>query len=73
LSGYRGYFLEVKRLGREVDHSPQSAEVNEGWSQASPPPICLRGVDRRNICLYLFGQVLTKFWYRELYKIYWGN
>jgi hypothetical protein len=37
--------LEVKRLGREADHSPpNSTEVKNAWSYTSTPPIRLHGV-----------------------------
>jgi hypothetical protein len=37
--------LEVKRPGREADHSlPSSAEVKNAWSYTSIPPIRLHGV-----------------------------
>jgi hypothetical protein len=37
--------LEVKRPGREADHSPpSSAEVKNAWSYTSTPTICLHGV-----------------------------
>jgi hypothetical protein len=36
---------EVKRQGREADHSsPSSAEVKNAWSYTSTPPIRLHGV-----------------------------
>jgi len=37
--------LEVKRLGREADHSPpSSAEGKNAWSYTTDPPISLHGV-----------------------------
>jgi hypothetical protein len=37
--GTGGYFPEVKRLGREVDHSPPtSADVKKMWIYTSTPP-----------------------------------
>jgi hypothetical protein len=37
--------LEVKRPGREADHSlPSSAEVKNAWSYTSTPPIRLNGL-----------------------------
>jgi len=37
--------LEVKRPGREADHSPpSSAQVKRAWSYTSTPPVRLRGV-----------------------------
>jgi hypothetical protein len=39
-SGYRGPFLEIKRLGLEVHHSaPPNATVN---NESSTPPVCGR-------------------------------
>jgi hypothetical protein len=39
-NGYRGFFLpEVKRPGREADHSPpNSAEVKKIWVYTATPP-----------------------------------
>jgi hypothetical protein len=43
---YHGIFSKVKRLGREVDHLPQSgAEVKNEWSCTPASIICLRGVE----------------------------
>jgi len=43
--GTGGSFPVVKRPGREADNSPpSSAEVNNGWSCTSSPPIRLHGV-----------------------------
>jgi hypothetical protein len=37
--------LQVKRPGREADHSPpSSAEVKNAWSYTSNPPVRLYGV-----------------------------
>jgi len=37
--------LEVKRPGREADHSPPSnAQVKNAWNYTSIPPIHLHGV-----------------------------
>jgi len=37
--------LEVKRPGREADHSPpSSAKVKDAWSYTSIPPIRLHGM-----------------------------
>lgn len=53
-NGYRGYFLGVKRPGREVDLSHSySAEVKNEWRHASAPPICLQGVGRDNFPPFL--------------------
>jgi hypothetical protein len=44
----------LKRLGREVDHSPQScAEFKNEWSYTSAPPLCLHGVQRDKSILIL--------------------
>jgi hypothetical protein len=41
-----GFFLRVKRPGRETDHSPPtSAEVKKMWIYTSTPPIRLHGVE----------------------------
>jgi hypothetical protein len=38
--------------GHDVNHSrPSSAEVKNGWSYTSAPPICLHGVDREAFTL----------------------
>jgi len=54
---------EVKRLGREADHSfPSSAKVRKAWRYMSTPPILLLGVVRiqaqGRICLLLHSYVL---------------
>jgi hypothetical protein len=37
--GYWGFSLEVKRPGREADHSsPTSAEITKTWVYTSTPP-----------------------------------
>ena len=53
-SGYRALFPGVKRPGTtDIDHSPpSSAEVKNGWSYTSTPPICLHGMDRENFTLF---------------------
>jgi len=48
-SGYRrgggAIFMDLKRSGREADHSPpSSAEVKNAWRYTSIPPICVHGV-----------------------------
>jgi hypothetical protein len=41
--------LEVRRTGREADHSPpSSAEVKREWNYTSTPPISLHGIYRDN-------------------------
>jgi hypothetical protein len=43
--GNRGSFRGGKAAGAEDDHSPpSSAEVKNGWSYTSTPPIRLHGV-----------------------------
>ena len=46
-----GIFPGVKRLGREIDITPSSAEVKNGWSYNSTLPIFLHGVYRNNFTL----------------------
>jgi hypothetical protein len=42
--------LELKRPGREADHSPpSSAEVKSEWNYTCTPPIGLHGVYRGNL------------------------
>lgn len=42
-----GFFLEINRPRREVDHSgPSSAKVENEWRYNSTPPICFHGLDR---------------------------
>ena len=42
----------VKRLGRDVDHSPPfSAKVKNQRSCTSAPPLCLHGVVKENVTL----------------------
>ena len=39
---YRGSFVMVKQLEREIDHSlPSSAEIKNEWSYTSTPPVPL--------------------------------
>ena len=46
---YLGSFQRVKWTGSEGDHSsPTSAEVKNGWSCTSVPPIFRHGVDKHN-------------------------
>jgi hypothetical protein len=47
-----GIFPGVKRLGREIDITPSSAEVKNEWSYNSTLPIFLRGVYRNNFTLF---------------------
>ena len=54
-NGYRDSFRGLKRLGREVDHSPSSsAEVKNGWCYTSTPPLCLYVVDRNHFAFLIF-------------------
>jgi hypothetical protein len=46
---YVGSFPGIKRLGREVDHSPTpNAGVKNAWSYTATPPISLHGMGREN-------------------------
>jgi len=50
-----GSFPGVKQLGHEVDYSsPFSAQVRNGWSFASTPPLCLYGTDRDSFTLFMY-------------------
>jgi len=62
LNGYRGPCAGVKRLGREVKHSPPSnSEVNSEWSYTSITRTWLHVVNRKTLLfLYLFTQTLNK-------------
>ena len=40
------FFLGLKQLGFDVNHSPASAKVQNEWSYTSTFPIHLRGLDR---------------------------
>jgi hypothetical protein len=43
--GDRRFLTGVKRPGRESDQlPPSSAEVKNGWTYTSTPPVCLNGV-----------------------------
>ena len=56
INGYRGSFPHEKRQGREVINSPPSkAEVKNGWSYTSSPPIRLHGVDKENFTSNYIG------------------
>jgi len=53
-NGYR--YWEV--AGVEVNpSSPAITEVKNEWSYTSSPPICLQGVDRKNLTLTLIGYI----------------
>jgi hypothetical protein len=61
---------EVKRAGREADHSPpSSAEVNNAWSYTSTPPNvfmtwCL--VKHTDVCTFTFNFIFSSlFWFRS--------
>jgi len=55
-SGYRCFFPEVNRPMREGDHLPPSgAEVENDWSYASTPFICLHGVDRKKCLPFVYA------------------
>ena len=46
---YRGYFLGLKRPGREVDHTPPSSvEVKNELSCIPAHPVSLHGVEKEN-------------------------
>jgi hypothetical protein len=46
------FFPEIKRSGREVNHSPlSSAEFKNEWSYTSTPPVYLYGIDRKSLPL----------------------
>jgi hypothetical protein len=50
--GYWGFFLGVKHLGREAEHSPPfSDEVNNKWSKNSTFPVCVHCVYRDTFTL----------------------
>ena len=52
-NGYRALYPEVKQTGRDVGHTPpSSSEVKNEWSYTSPPPLCLRDVERDKITFY---------------------
>jgi len=45
-NGHQGSFPEIKRPGREVNHSlPPSAKVKNEWICTSTPLMCCHGVD----------------------------
>jgi len=53
-SGHRRHFPGVKQPKREVERSPSDAEVKNGWSYASAPPMSLHGVcSDRFTCTFL--------------------
>jgi hypothetical protein len=46
-NGYQHPFQEIKRPGRDVDHTlPSSGEIKKVWSHTSSQSIRLRGLDR---------------------------
>jgi hypothetical protein len=50
-----GFFLGVKRLGREVNRSPSSsADIKNGWRYTPPPPMCLYCVSTDNFNFTFF-------------------
>jgi hypothetical protein len=54
-SGFWGSYLEVNLPVHETGHSsPPSAKVNNEWSYATSPPICLRVVERGNLPFLTF-------------------
>jgi hypothetical protein len=58
-TGYQGSFLEVKLLGRNVDHTPPTtAEVKNEWCFTFILPICLHSVNRGNFTSFAFYKTL---------------
>jgi len=54
------YFSGVKRLGRDVNHSPpSSAEFKNDWSNTSVPPRCFDGVERELISSFFVYFYMT--------------
>jgi hypothetical protein len=50
----------LKRLGREVNHSPPSGdELNNQWNCTSAHPVCIRGVDRETFAVVLFHHIIN--------------
>jgi hypothetical protein len=66
-----GSFPEVKQLGNEVDHSPQSStKVKKEWSHISTPPTYLHGMGRDSFTFILpHGCVLCSLQYRVLLPV----
>jgi hypothetical protein len=60
-----GYYLWVKRPGREFDHTfPSAAEVTNEWNCTSfpppLPPIWRHGVDRETSSLFIDSSTLER-------------
>ena len=54
-NGYRSFFQGIKRPRHGVDHSPpSSAEVEDDWSYTFTTPLCLHGILRGDLYLYLY-------------------
>jgi len=50
-----GFFLEVKRPGREVDSSvPSNDKVKNEWHCTFSGPVCLQGVGRETLYIFSF-------------------
>jgi hypothetical protein len=53
-NGCLNYFVGVKRLGRDADHSrPSSAEIRNEYNCTSAPRICVRGMDWDKFAFYI--------------------
>jgi len=51
------FFLEIKQLVHDVDHSPAPRDkVMNEWSYISTPAICLHAMSRDNFTYYLLPQ-----------------
>jgi hypothetical protein len=62
--GTRGSYPEIKRLGREADHSvPSSAEVKNSWCYTSTPQYILKAwclVKYRDNFTFTFYQYMSR-------------
>jgi len=62
--GNMTFIPDVKRPGREADHSPPSgAELKNAWSNTSTPPVRLRGVvlsQAQGKLYILHGRIVTE-------------
>jgi hypothetical protein len=84
-NGYEGYFPEVKRPGRKLNHSPpSSAKVKNKWSCTSNPFVCLQlylsfltrnipriTFQRLSSSMYNVGGILNKYEYWALVELCW--
>jgi hypothetical protein len=71
-----GFFPEVKRPWREVNHTPpSSAEVKNEYSYTSTSPLWLYGVDRENsffltaFYIFHFFELLFSYNYKMYYNV----